>query len=86
MEKPNKEEIMKAFREKNALKPCPRCDNRNFQFLGLSQTLLTEDPRIVNIGGPLIPLAIIGCSNCGYIIQHALPRLGFKSEAKEESK
>lgn len=80
-----KEKIIKALVDRGAKLPCPRCGKNSFTLLGgyFNQTLQTELAGLV-LGGPSIPSAVVACTNCGYLSQHALGALGLL--AKEEGK
>jgi len=80
-----KEIIINTLRDKGVKLPCPRCGRNSFQLLGgyFNQTLQTELAGLV-LGGPSIPSAIVVCTNCGYLSQHALGALGLLP--KEEDK
>jgi hypothetical protein len=52
--------------------PCPRCGGNEFQIVGESLIVLQDDPSVVRIGGPSIPVVLIGCSRCGCMFQHAV--------------
>lgn len=81
--------IIKALEERGAKLPCPRCRNPNFTLLDgyFNQTIQAELTGMV-IGGPSVPTAVIACTRCGYISQHALGVLGLlpHEEAKDEPK
>ena len=82
----DKKKIIKAMQDRGATKPCPRCGNGNFTLLDgyFNQTIQMELTGMV-IGGPSVPSAVIACSRCGYLSQHALGVLGLL-RAEEEKK
>jgi len=73
-----KEKVIEILKEKNVILPCPRCSGRNWSIEGfLNQSL--QQPMLwqgMVIGGPSIPSAVVVCTNCGFISQHALGSLG----------
>ena len=73
----DKSRIAKAIEERGGIMPCPRCASTEFTVADgyLNQTIQTELTGLV-IGGPSIPSALIVCTNCGFISQHALGVLG----------
>ena len=86
LSKEEKEKIIKVLDERGAKLPCPRCGNNNFTLLDgyFNQTIQTELKGMV-IGGPSVPSAVVACSRCGYLSQHALGALGLlpKEEVKK---
>ena len=86
MSQEEKNRIIRALERKGATLPCPRCGEKNFTLLDgyFNQPITTELGAFV-LGGPTIPSAVIACTNCGYLSQHALVALGLlqKSEEKE---
>ena len=57
--------------------PCPRCAARSFSVAeGYFTNALQQDLGTVMIGGVSIPTAVVVCTNCGYLMQHALGVLG----------
>lgn len=80
-----KDEIVKILQDRGAQLPCPRCDNKEFTLVEgyFNQLLQTETGGLV-LGGPSIPSAVLACTNCGYLSQHALGALGLLSEEGEE--
>ena len=70
--------VAKALTERNAVKPCHRCGNTNFEVIDGYSSFTIQDPLNVGlvIGGPAVPVAMVACSNCGVISHHALGVLG----------
>ena len=77
-------QVGSKLKEKGALLPCPRCGQPKFQIVGESQIILTSPstplnmltlPSITDIPS-YVQVVIIGCENCGYLIQHAKGPLG----------
>lgn len=75
---PTRENIATMLEQRNANKPCSRCGNENFSILEkYSHVFLQETVNDIKLGGiPTIPVAVIGCDNCGAITFHALGPLG----------
>lgn len=72
-----KQRIIKVIEERGATFPCPRCGNNKLKLLhvyfdGAVQTGATGFVP----GGPAIPVAVLVCIQCGYIMQHSLEILG----------
>ncbi len=78
----HKEAIIKALEEKNVSLPCPRCNSSNFQVIGQTTLSMSENPRVVSLGGAVTPAALITCSQCGFITLHALGALGHKPNSQ----
>ncbi len=78
MDKERQQEIIRVLEAKNVNKPCPRCGNDKFELIGESGVQLQENPNPLmwTIMGPVIPVVLISCSNCGYLTQHAQGPLG----------
>lgn len=69
--------IIEILNKKNAVKPCSRCGNSSFSFVGYTKIMMDDQmDGSIRIGGPVVPSAIIACSNCGAITMHALGALG----------
>ena len=70
-----------ALRAKGALKPCPRCGNASFSLIdGMFNHFLQTELTNLAIGGPSIPTIVVGCTNCGWLAEHALGALGLLPE------
>ena len=79
--------IVKALEERGVNKPCPRCGNSTFSLVGgyfnhFIQTQLGG----VSIGGPSIPTAVVVCSKCGWLAEHALGVLNLLPDERRVSK
>jgi hypothetical protein len=83
MTQQERENIIHALEEKGVDAPCQRCNNLQFELLGIGYVPLNVDPYIVAVGAK-IPVAILACSSCGYILQHALGALLAPVKSKEE--
>lgn len=68
-------QIVDLLNNRGVNKPCPRCDRNRFQIVGRSLITINENPNVMTIGGPSIPVVLTACSNCGYISQHAIRAL-----------
>ncbi|MBX9598900.1 MAG: hypothetical protein K2X04_10045 [Burkholderiales bacterium] len=72
-----KDKIAKTLSDKHALLPCPRCGNNNFSLAdGYINSPLQYNLNGFALGGPSIPAAVVICTNCGFISQHALGVIG----------
>lgn len=74
-------EIFSAkLKEKGVNLPCPRCNKSQFSIIGETAINISSPIDTYTIVPPsksTIPIIIIGCDNCGYLIQHAKGPLGF---------
>jgi ribosomal protein S27AE len=72
-----KRKVVEALEKVGARLPCPRCGNNNFTLLDgyFNQPVQTELAGLV-LGGPSVPSAVVVCTRCGYLSQHALGALG----------
>ena len=80
-----KQKIITALQNRQALLPCPRCHKQKFTLLDgyFNQTIQQNINTGLIIGGPSVPSAIIVCENCGYMSQHALGVLGLMPKIEE---
>lgn len=76
MDQARREAVARVLTEKGAVQNCPRCTNANFSVVGEGIIALQEEPRLISIGGPSIPVIIVACNRCGFISQHAQVPLG----------
>ena len=80
-----KQEIIKALSDRNAIGPCPRCENKAFTLLdGYFSQSLQSNPTGMVLGGPTVPSIVMACNRCGFLSHHALGALGLLPE--KESK
>lgn len=56
-----------------ATRPCARCGHPHFQIVAESMI----DTRG---GDQVIPVVIVGCKNCGYLVEHSLGILDMMPE------
>jgi ribosomal protein S27AE len=86
--KEQKEAIVEVLKQRGSVLPCPRCGNGEFTLLPgyLNHSVQTELTGMI-IGGPSVPTAVVACSRCGFLSQHALGVLGLmpSSPAEEET-
>jgi ribosomal protein S27AE len=79
-----KNRIMAALESRGATKPCPRCGNDVFAILdGYINHFVQTRPGDVIIGGPSVPTAVVVCTKCGWLAEHALGGLQLLPEKKE---
>ena len=69
-----KQRIVDTLTRLRAVKPCPRCDRRDFSIIdGYASLPIHNDVRLLGaLGVPNIPLVLVVCTNCGFIAPHAL--------------
>ena len=76
----NREEIntiAQALTSKIPSLRCPMCGKGPFTFVnGYLYNHVQDDYKHVVIGSQGIPTAVIVCSNCGFMSQHALGAIG----------
>lgn len=84
MEEAKKLKIIDALKVKGVNLPCPRCGSKSFQVIGATLLQLNDNPNSVVLGGPSVPAAVVACSNCGYLTNHALGALGLMPQVEEE--
>lgn len=76
MDPARRKQIVAAIEEKKATAPCPRCGALSFSVAGEASLPLQEPDKGYVLGGPVVPVAMIVCTNCGYVSLHALFSLG----------
>jgi len=83
-----KDKIVQALKDKGATRACPRCGEPNFTLIdGYFSHFLQRQLGGMTIGGPSIPTAVVACSRCGWLAEHALGGLGLlpgEPEAEEQ--
>jgi hypothetical protein len=80
MKQEDLEAIAEALKKRGADKECPRCGKDKFVLVDRIEIDLSASNRgaLSSLTSPrTIPTALIGCENCGYLMQHALGLLGF---------
>lgn len=60
-----------ALEAKGAKLPCSRCGHSKFALVGESVFMMQEKPEEFVVGGPVIPVVLVVCENCGNISTHA---------------
>jgi hypothetical protein len=77
MDKARQEEIIKALESKNAVQPCLRCRNKQFEVIGEAAIPLAAEKGSQWFGpAPAVPVILVLCNNCGFIAHHATGLLG----------
>jgi ribosomal protein S27AE len=72
-----RERIIKALQDRGATRDCPRCGNKSFAVLGgYFNHPLQFNLGGLQLGGPSIPTAVVACTTCGWLAEHALGALG----------
>jgi hypothetical protein len=76
LSKEEQDKIIQALDRVGATKPCPRCGNPTFSLVGgYFNHFVQQSLSGVSLGGPSIPTAVVVCSNCGWVAEHALGAL-----------
>jgi hypothetical protein len=72
-----KRRIADALQRKGVIRGCPMCGHNSWVLADgyFNQTLQTKLSGLV-IGGASVPTAVVVCTNCGFVSQHALGVLG----------
>jgi hypothetical protein len=77
MDKHRQDEIIKALESKDAIQPCPRCRNKQFEVIGETGIPLAPERGASWFGpAPTVPVILVSCKKCGYMAQHATGILG----------
>lgn len=74
------------LKEKSRQLKCPICENSSFILAdGFTQDSLQEGLTGIVLGGRSIPVIIVICDHCGYVLRFSLGVLGLlpKSEAEK---
>lgn len=78
MDATRRTEMIQALNRKKAYLPCPRCGETQFSVVDESVVQIQSDPNSFVVGGPVIPVVVTACVNCGFVCQHALGTLGVR--------
>ena len=76
MDKRRQHEIIKALNAKEATQPCPRCHNLEFEIVGETRILLSDQASTLLGTFAELPVILIACKRCEYIAQHSKGVLG----------
>lgn len=76
------DKIISALAVKGVNKPCPRCGYAQFGVVAETMVQIQPTSGEIIFGGPVIPVAILGCNNCGFLTQHALGLLGLSPQGQ----
>lgn len=69
--------VIAKLKEKGVKLPCPRCGQAQFSIVGEATISLDRPSTTQNLlFNSQIPTVIIGCDNCGFLLQHAKGPLG----------
>lgn len=74
--------IIEALNKKGATKPCPRCGHLHFSVVTETFIPVGGDSKL-DPYGPVVPIVIIACGNCGFVTQHALGALELEPDEEE---
>ena len=80
------DKIIQALRSRRVNLRCPRCAQGEFDLVGFSQLPVSDNPKGSGIGDDTIPIALVVCPVCGFVMQHALMPLGIISGHAEAAK
>ena len=79
MDQQRRQQYIDALVDKGATNPCQRCGNEFFDIVAESSIALERDPELGGrLGIPTIPVVLVACKKCGYIVEHALGLLGLE--------
>ena len=83
----DREEVARIIRQRGVNLPCHRCGSTTFTVVDGYSRLVLQDEITTSIvlGGNTVPVALVGCSNCGAITPHALGALGLLPNAEADS-
>ena len=83
-----KRKIIEKLTAAGAEKACPRCGNAGFSLVdGYVNKLLQARPSGgLVLGGPVVPCAVVVCTKCGFVSEHALGALGLLPVPEKENK
>lgn len=80
------EKIIQALKDRRVNLRCPRCAQGEFDLVGFSQLPVSDFPGGVGGDDKRMPVALVVCPVCGFVMQHALVSLGLISEPMEATK
>lgn len=74
--------IQEVLRQKGFGPSCPMCRNTSWQLHDdlVHSPVTVLGAAIMQVGGPVIPMAQLICTNCGFVSHHAVGALGIKLE------
>lgn len=81
-------ELAKALLSRGWQNSCPSCRKGTFQVQnGMFINVLQDDLDKIVLGGTTIPVAVLVCTNCGFVSQHSLGILGLlkKNSSSEQT-
>lgn len=82
-----KRRIAEALSKAQVSLLCPMCKNNGFSVVdGVFVNGLQAAPGALVIGGPAIPTAVLICTRCGFVSQHALGVLGQLTRPEQVTK
>lgn len=72
-----RKQIIKVLSDRIGNFTCPICKKGHFSLIdGYSSHVLTDNFRVINLDGKMIPFVMLACNHCGFITQHAIGSLG----------
>ena len=83
----DRKKVAEILQGKGVKLPCHRCGSLRFSVIDgyAHYSIQPELSGGIVIGGPIVPVALVACENCGAITAHALGALGLlpKDEDKK---
>ncbi len=83
----DRKKIADVLQSRGVKLPCHRCGNKSFSIIDGYANYMVQ-PELsggIVIGGPTVPVVLVGCDNCGAITPHALGALGLLPKPEEKS-
>lgn len=79
------QEIINALSTKSMNYECSFCHQRHFVLQdGYTLFAMQDDVRGLQLGGRAMPVVMLLCNNCGYVMQFAIGSLGFSPDTGEQ--
>lgn len=69
-------DVIQALKDKGVDQACPRCGGRAFEVLDTTNIGIEHGKRGFYQTEQVLPVAIIVCTNCGFVALHSLGVLG----------
>ena len=71
-----KQETIRALEDRGVDLPCPRCGARSFDVVAESSVEIQEKLGGMSTGNSAMPVVVIACVTCGFLMNHAQGPLG----------
>jgi bacterioferritin-associated ferredoxin len=75
MDARRRETLVDLLRRRGVNAPCPRCGHLHYSILGEGNLQVSAGGGLLGDFTQDLPTVVLGCANCGFITQHALPVL-----------